>query len=269
MTLSKCSKVVVIGGSGLIGSRVVSNLQAQGYSNVISASRKSGVDLITQQGLVDSVKGAVVVVDLSQAPSFEESFIKDFFKSGTTNLLNAEHQANSVQHHILLSIVGVDRVEGAGYFEAKLNQEKILQNQFEIPYTIIRATQFFEFLNGLAHGSYDAKTDKIRLSTKAFIQPISADDTAAIVTQAVIDHKPINGIRDVAGPAKFPLHQIVKRYLTDINDLPNSEKVVPDDSVGWFGCTSVHEKSLVPEGKDTDYIANTSYEDWIAQHNKK
>jgi uncharacterized protein YbjT (DUF2867 family) len=230
-------KIVIIGGTGLIGSKTVPILR-QGGREVVAASPKSGVNSITGEGLKEAVAGAQVVIDLANSPSFEDKAVLEFFQTSGRNLLAAETAA-SVRHHVALSIVAIDRTDN-GYFRAKLAQEKLIEAS-SIPYTIIRATQFMEFLRGIADSSVDG--NRVRLPPVLF-QPIAADDIAPIVAEVALA-APRNGIVEIAGPERAPFHEIVARYLKAIGD---PREVVRDPEARYFG-GRVEEHSLVPLGE--------------------
>src|ERR1700733_563171 len=230
-------KIVVIGGTGLIGSKTVAILR-QGGHEVLAASPNSGVNTLTGEGLKEALAGAQVVIDLANSPSFEDKAVLDFFETAGRNLLTAE-QAAGVRHHIALSIVGTDRSDN-GYFRAKVAQEKLIEAS-GVPYTIIRATQFLEFLAGIAASGTDGNT--IRLSPGLF-QPIAADDVAAIVAEVALA-APRGGIIEIAGPERAPLNEIVARYLKAVGD---PREVVCDPEARYFG-GYVEEHSLVPLGE--------------------
>jgi uncharacterized protein YbjT (DUF2867 family) len=230
-------KIVVIGGTGLIGSKAVPILR-QGGHEVIPASPKTGVNSLTGEGLTEAMAGAQVVIDLTNSPSFEDRAVLAFFETSGRNLLAAEAAAG-VQHHIALSIVGTDRTPDNGYFRAKVAQEHLIEAS-GIPYTIIRATQFLEFLGGIAASS--AEGNIVRLSPGLF-QPIAADDVAAIVAEVALA-APRNGIVEIAGPERAPFNDIVARYLQAVGD---PREVVRDPEARYFG-GRVEEHSLVPLG---------------------
>jgi uncharacterized protein YbjT (DUF2867 family) len=230
-------KIVVIGGTGLIGSKTVAHLR-QGGHDVVAASPKSGVNTITGEGLKGAMAGAQVVVDLANSPSFEDKAVLEFFETSGRNLLAAEAAAG-VGHHVALSIVGIDRTDN-GYFRAKVAQEKLIKTS-RIPYTIIRATQFMEFLGGIADSSVDGNS--VRLPPVLF-QPIAADDVAAIVAEVALA-APRNGIVEIAGPERGPFNEIVARYLKAVGD---SRAVVSDRAARYWG-GRVEEHSLVPVGE--------------------
>src|SRR5437764_3336 len=230
-------KIVVIGGTGLIGSKTVAILR-QGDHEVVAASPNTGGNSITGAGLKEAVAGTQVVIDLANSPSFEAKAVLEFFETSGRNLLAAEAAAG-VRHHVALSIVGTDRTPDNGYFRAKVAQEKLIKAS-GIPYTIIRATQFLEFLGTIANSSTDGNT--IRISHGLF-QPIAADDVAAIVADVALA-KPRNGIVEIAGPERAPFNEIVARYLKAIGDL---REVVSDPEARYWG-GRVEEHSLVPLG---------------------
>jgi uncharacterized protein YbjT (DUF2867 family) len=230
-------KIVVIGGTGLIGSKTVAILRQKGHE-VIAASPKSGVNTLTGEGLKEAMAGAQVVIDLTNSPSFEDQAVMEFFQTSGRNLLPAETAAG-VRHHVALSIVGIDRTDN-GYFRAKVAQEKLIEAS-GIPYTIIRATQFLEFLGGIADSCTDGKT--VRVSPGLF-QPIAADDVAAVVAE-VAQAPARNGIVQIAGPQRAPFNEIVARYLKAIGD---PRQVVKDPDALYFG-GRVEEFSLVPLGE--------------------
>src|SRR5882757_5131269 len=231
-------KIVVIGGTGLIGSKTVAILR-QGGHEVLAASPNSGVNTITGEGLKEALAGAQVVIDLANSPSFEDRAVLEFFETSGRNLLTAE-AASGVRHHVALSIVGTDRTQDNGYFRAKVAQEKLIEAS-GIPYTIIRATQFLEFLGAIAASATDGNI--VRLSPGLF-QPIAADDVAAIVADVALA-APRNGIVEIAGPERTPFTQIIARYLKAAGD---PREVVSDPEARYFG-SRVEERSLVPLGE--------------------
>jgi uncharacterized protein YbjT (DUF2867 family) len=230
-------KIVVIGGTGLIGSKVVPMLR-QGGHEVVAASPQTGVNTITGEGLTEAVAGTQVVIDLANSPSFEDRAVLEFFETSGRNLLAAEAAAG-VQHHVALSIVGTDRTPDNGYFRAKVAQEHLIEAS-GLPYTIIRSTQFMEFLGGIADSSTDGNI--VRLSPGLF-QPIAADDVAPIVAEVALA-APRNGIVEIAGPERAPFNDIVARYLQAVGD---PREVVRDPEARYFG-GRVEEHSLVPLG---------------------
>src|SRR3954466_15423572 len=231
-------KIVVIGGTGLIGTKAVAILR-QGGHEVMSASPDTGVDSITGEGLKEAMTATQVVIDLANSPSFEDRAVLEFFESSGRNLLAAEAAA-SVRHHVALSIVGTDRTPENGYFRAKVAQEKLIEAS-GIPYTIIRATQFLEFLGTIAAASEDGNL--VRLSPGMF-QPIAADDVAAIVADVALS-APRNGVVEIAGPERASFNEIVARYLKAVGD---PRQVVSDPEARYWG-GRVEERSLVPLGE--------------------
>jgi uncharacterized protein YbjT (DUF2867 family) len=230
-------KVVVIGGTGLIGTKTVAILR-QGGHEVIAASPNTGVNTITGEGVQQALAGAQVVIDLANSPSFEDKAVLEFFETSGRNLLPAEAAAG-VRHHVALSIVGTDRSDN-GYFRAKVAQEKLIVAS-GVPYTIIRATQFLEFLGGIAASG--AEGNIVRISSGLF-QPIAADDVAPIVAETALA-APRNGIMEIAGPERAPFNEIVARYLKAVGD---PREVVRDPEARYFG-GRVEEHSLVPLGQ--------------------
>jgi len=243
-------KIVVIGGTGLIGSKTVAILR-QGGHEVIAASPKTGINTITGEGLKEAMAGTQVVVDLANSPSFEDKAVLEFFETSGRNLLTAEAAAG-VRHHVALSIVGTDRTPDNGYFRAKVAQEKLIEAS-GIPYTIVRATQFLEFLGTIANSSADGNT--IRLSHGLF-QPIAADDVAAIVADVALA-KPRNGVVEIAGPERAPFYEIIARYLKAVGD---PREVVSDPEARYWG-GRVEERSLVPLGEAR--LGRIGLDEWL------
>jgi uncharacterized protein YbjT (DUF2867 family) len=243
-------KILIIGGTGLIGSKTAINLR-QGGHDVVAASPNTGVNTITGEGLKEALVGVQVVIDLANSPSFEDKAVLEFFETSGRNLLAAEAAAGS-RHHVALSIVGIDRAPDIGYFRAKVAQERLIKAS-GIPYTIIRSTQFMEFLGGIAASG--AEGDKVRIPTGLF-QPIAADDVAASVADAALA-KPANGIVEIAGPEGAPFNEFVARYLRAVGD---AREVVGDPEARYFG-GPVEERSLVPLG--TARLGPTRLEDWL------
>jgi uncharacterized protein YbjT (DUF2867 family) len=243
-------KIVVIGGTGLIGSKTVA-IMRQGGHEVIAASPKSGINTITGEGLKDAVAGAQVVIDLANSPSFEDRAVLEFFETSGRNLLAAEAAAG-VGHHVALSIVGTDRTPDNGYFRAKIAQEKLIEAS-GIPYTIIRATQFLEFLGTIAATSADGNL--VRLSPGLF-QPIAADDVAAIVADVALA-APRSGIVEIAGPERAPFNEIIARYLKAVGD---PRKAVSDPEARYWG-GRVEERSLVPLGEAR--LGSIGFDEWL------
>jgi uncharacterized protein YbjT (DUF2867 family) len=242
-------KIVVIGGTGLIGSKTVAILRQRGH-DVAAASPKSGINTITGEGLKGAMAGAQVVVDLANSPSFEDKAVLEFFEVSGRNLIAAETAAG-VRHHVALSIVGIDRTDN-GYFRAKVAQEKLIEAS-GIPYTIIRSTQFLEFLGAIADSSADGKIVRI---SPALFQPIAADDVAAIVADVALV-APRNGIVEIAGPERAPFNEIVARYLQAVGD---RREVVRDPAAKYFG-GPVEERSLVPLGEAR--LGRIGLQDWL------
>jgi len=243
-------KIVVIGGTGLIGSKAIPILRRGGHE-AVAASPNTGVNTITGEGLKDALAGAEVVVDLSNSPSFEDKAVLEFFQTSGRNLLPAERAAG-VRHHVVLSIVGTDRLPGNGYFRAKVAQEKLVEAS-GIPYTIIRSTQFLEFLAGIAASS--AEGGKVRLSPGLF-QPIAADEVAAAVADVALA-PPRNGIVEIAGPERGPFNEIVARYLKATGD---PRQVVRDPEALYFG-GRLEERSLVPLGEAR--LGRIGLDEWL------
>lgn len=245
-------KILVIGGSGLIGSKVVTNLRQLGYEVLVGAP-STGINTLTGEGLADAVKGAQVVIDLSNSPSFEDQAVLDFFETSGRNLLAAE-EAAGVKHHIALSVVGTERMLESGYFRAKMAQENLIKTA-KVPYTIVRSTQFFEFLGGIAQ--YGTVGNEIRLSP-AEVQPISSDDIAAIVSDTALA-QPINGTFDVAGPEKVSLAELMKLYLTALKD---KRVVVPDTNAAYYGA-QLNDQSLTPTGEAR--LGSATFAAWLSK----
>ena len=248
-------KIVVIGGTGLIGSKTVAILR-QGGHDVLAGSPQSGVNSITGEGLEEAIAGAQVVIDLANSPSFEDKAVLEFFETSGRNLFAAETAAR-VRHHVALSIVGTDRSDN-GYFRAKVAQEKLIEAS-GIPFTIIRSTQFLEFLRGIADESADGNA--VRLSPGLF-QPIAADDVAPIVA-AVALAAPRNGIVEIAGPERAPFNEIVARYLKAAGD---PREVVRDPEARYFG-GRVEERSLVPLGEAR--LGHIGLDEWLRRSQTK
>jgi uncharacterized protein YbjT (DUF2867 family) len=242
-------KIVVIGGTGLIGSKTVTILR-KGGQNVVAASPNTGVNTITGEGLKEAITGAQVVIDLANSPSFEDKAVLEFFETSERNLLPAEAAAG-VGHHVALSIVGIDRSDN-GYFRAKVAQEKLIKTS-GIPYTIIRSTQFLEFLGAIADSSADGNTVRI---SRGLFQPIAADDVAAIVADVALA-APRNGIVEIAGPEQAPFNEFVARYLKAVGD---PRKVVCDPEARYFG-GRVEERSLVPLGEAR--LGRVGFDEWL------
>lgn len=244
-------KIVIIGGTGLIGSKTAERLRKKGHE-VIAASPNTGVNTITGEGLAEALKKTEVVIDLANSPSFEDKAVLDFFQASGRNLMAAE-KAAGVKHHIALSIVGVDRLPDSGYMRAKVVQEKIIR-EAGIPYTIVHSTQFMEFLAGIVQSG--AVGDKVRLSP-AYVQPIASDDVADNMA-AVAVSAPINGIVEISGPERVRLHELVARYLKAMND---ARKVEADPEALYFGAR-LEDGSLVSD--DNPRLGRITFEQWFA-----
>jgi uncharacterized protein YbjT (DUF2867 family) len=249
-------KIVIIGGTGLIGSKTVAILR-QGGHEVVAASPNTGVNTITGEGLAGALAGAQVVVDLANAPAWEDKAVLEFFQTSGRNLHAAEAAAG-VRHHVALSIVGTDRTPDNGYFRAKVAQEKLIESS-GIPYTIIRSTQFIDFIGRIADSGTDGKT--VRISPGLF-QPIASDDVAAAVADVALA-APRNGIVEIAGPERAPFSEIVARYLKAIGD---PREVVRDPEARYFG-GRVEERSLVPLGEAR--LGRIGLDEWVRRSQAK
>ncbi len=245
-------KIVVIGGSGLIGSKLVPKLRERGHE-AVAASPQSGVNTVTGEGLAEVLKGALVVVDVSNAPSWEDAAVLKFFETSTRNLLTYE-AAVGVGHHLALSVVGTDRLSESGYFRAKIAQERLIKES-SIPYSIARATQFFEFLKGLADISVEG--GKVHLPPVLF-QPMAANDVASGVGRIAVE-PPVNGIVEIAGPEQFRVDELVRRRLATLKD---PREVIADPHARYSGA-ELGERTLVP-GKDAR-LGETRFETWVTQ----
>jgi len=228
-------KIVVIGGRGLIGSKLVTQLDERGHQTV-ATSPDTGVDTLTGEGLADAVAGASVVVDVPNAPSLEDAAVLEFFDTSTRNLLAAEAAAG-VGHHVALSVVGTERLTEGGYFRAKLAQEELIEES-SIPYSIVRATQFFEFMDRIAADATDGNTIRV---PPALIQPIAADDVADALGRIAVG-SPVNGIVEIAGPARFRLDELIRARLGTSGD---PREVITDPDAAYFGITP-GERTLLP-----------------------
>ncbi|MBD1867102.1 SDR family oxidoreductase [Leptolyngbya sp. FACHB-671] len=248
-------KIVVIGGSGLIGTKLVNNLRQLGHE-VVAASPRSGVNTITGEGLAEVLVDAQVVVDVANSPSFEDKPVLEFFETSGRNLLAAEATAG-VGHHVALSVVNADGLPDSGYMRAKVAQEKLIKDS-KIPYTILRATQFFEFLSGIAESSTDGQT--VRLSP-ALVQPIASDDVVTLLTDLTVG-APLNGTIEVAGPEKFRLDELVQRFLIANND---TRKVITDIHARYFGI-ELNDHSLTPSDKPR--VGATNFDLWLDRQAK-
>jgi uncharacterized protein YbjT (DUF2867 family) len=245
-------KIVVIGGTGLIGTRLVNKLREQGH-DAIAAAPNTGVNTLTGEGLAEVLKGASVVVDVSNSPSFEDAAVLKFFETSTRNLLTYEAAAD-VGHHVALSVVGTERLSESGYFRAKIVQERMIKES-SIPYSIVHATQFFEFLKGLADISMVG--GKVRLPPVLF-QPMAADDVAGAVASIAVD-SPVNGTVELGGPEQFRLDELVQRRLATLKD---PREVVPDPNALYSGA-KVSERTLVPGNNAR--LGDTTFETWLSQ----
>jgi uncharacterized protein YbjT (DUF2867 family) len=245
-------KIVVIGGTGLIGSKLVAKLVEHGHET-IAASPDSGVNTITGDGLAQVLKGAAVVVDVSNSPSFEDDAALEFFETSTRNLLAAEAAAGA-GHHVALSVVGTERLSESGYFRAKIAQENLIEHS-SIPFSIVHATQFYEFVKSIAAAATDG--DTVRLA-HVLIQPIAADDVATAVGRVAVG-SPVNGIVEVAGPEQFYLDEFIRRGLRARGD---TREVTADPDARYFGA-ELGERTLVP-GAGAQ-LAGTRFEDWLSQ----
>jgi len=248
-------KIVVIGGTGLIGSKVVRRLKQRGHE-AVAAAPNTGVDTITGKGLAEALARAQVVVDVANSPSFEDKPVLEFFQTSGTNLLAAE-EAAGVEHHVALSVVGTERLQASGYFRAKLVQEKLIKAS-PVPYTIVHSTQFFEFMGSIAKSA--EKGEAIHLSP-ALMQPIASDDVAAALADIALS-APLGGTIEIAGPKRVRMTVLVQRYLQHIGD---PRPVVADPKEPYFG-VELNDESLVPaEGARTGTIR---FETWLAQQRK-
>ena len=249
-------KIVVIGGTGLIGSKVIAKLTALGHE-AVAAAPNIGVNTLTGEGLADVLKDAQVVVDVSNSPSFEDVAVMNFFRRSTRNLLSYE-EAAGVRHHVALSVVGSERLPQSGYLRAKVEQEKLIRES-PIPYSIVHATQFFEFVNRIAD---EATTgDVVRLPPVRF-QPIAANDVASAVCK-VATGSPLNGTLEIAGPEQFRFDELIRQALSARND---PRKVIADPKAKYFGA-ELTERSLVPGGDAQ--LGETRFEDWLSRPTSK
>ncbi|HZS28229.1 MAG TPA: SDR family oxidoreductase [Candidatus Angelobacter sp.] len=243
-------KIVVIGGTGLIGSRLVRQLHEQGQE-AVAASPDSGVNSVTGEGLAEVLKGAQVVVDVSNAPSWEDDAVMKFFETSTRNLIS--YEAAGVKHHVALSVVGSERMLESGYFRAKVAQENLIKGS-TIPYTIVRATQFFEFVKAIA--DFSTEGNKVRMPS-ALIQPMAADDVASALARVAVG-SPVNGTVEIGGPEKFRLDEFVRRGLAARND----PREVVTDPHGRYYSLEISERTLVP-GDDAQ-LGKTTFEAWLS-----
>lgn len=243
-------KIVVIGGTGLIGTKLVKNLRQRGH-DVVPAAPSTGVNTITGEGLDEALEGTQVVVDVANAPSWEDKAVLEFFETSGRNLLAAEAAAG-VDHHVALSVVGTDRLLASGYFRGKIAQEKLIKDS-EIPYTIVRATQFFEFVNFIAHYTTEAGT--VRLPP-VLMQPIASDDVAAALADVALE-EPIDGMMEIAGPDKIRQDELVRQFLSATGD---ATKVIADANARYYGA-EVNDQSLVPGPNPR--LGPTHFADWL------
>ncbi len=243
-------KIVVIGGNGLIGSNVVNRLRHIGHET-IAASPRSGVNAVTGEGLAAALAGAQVVIDVANSPSFEDQAVMDFFQASSRNLLAAEAEAG-VQHHLALSVVGADRLTDSGYMRAKAAQEVLIEVS-SVPYTILRATQFFEFVESIVHSGSDGSA--IRLSP-ALIQPVAADDVCAVLADLAVG-TPLNGMIELGGPDRFPLDELARKFLTARGEM---YEVIADVHARYFGA-ELNDRSLVTG--DNPRIGPTRFQNWL------
>jgi uncharacterized protein YbjT (DUF2867 family) len=244
-------KIVAVGGTGLIGTKLVQNLRKQGHE-VVAASTSTGVNTLTGDGLAESLAGAEVVVDVANSPSFEDKAVLEFFQTSGRNLLAAETAAG-VRHHVALSVVGTDRLLASGYFRAKMAQENLIKAS-NIPYTIVRATQFFEFVGAIAESAPAGQS--VRLPP-ALMQPVASDDVAAVLATVAVE-KPWNRTIELAGPEPIRMDELVRRFLTANGD---ERRVTTDIHALYFG-TKVNDQSLTP--REHPRIGPTRFEDWLA-----
>lgn len=245
-------KIVVFGGSGLIGAKLVKNLRERGHE-VIAASPSTGINALTGEGLPEALAVAQVVVDVMNSPSWDDAAVLKFFDASTRNLVAAEAKAG-VRHHVALSVVGTERLQESGYFRAKMAQERLIAAS-GIPHTIVRATQFFEFIDGIAQAGTDGQV--VRLPP-ALMQPMSADDVAAALADYALG-APLNRIVEIAGPEALGIDEAVRRFLVATGD---ARQVITDIKAPYYG-TKVSERSLTPD--HADRLAPTRLDDWLGQ----
>ena len=249
-------KIVIIGGTGLIGSKLVRKLREQGH-DALAASPNTGVNSITCEGLANALKGASVVVDVTNSPSWEDAAVLKFFETSTRNLLSNE-AAEGVGHHVALSVVGTERLLESGFFRAKFAQENLIKAS-SIPYSIVRATQFFEFVKSI--GDFSTDGNKIPLPP-ALIQPMAADDVASAVSRVAVG-PPLNGTVEIGGPEKFHLDELIRMDLTARKD---PRKVITDPQGRYYGI-KVTERALIPDHNAR--LGETRFEEWLKQSTKQ
>jgi uncharacterized protein YbjT (DUF2867 family) len=249
-------KIVVIGGSGLIGTKLVGRLRQKGHE-VVAASPNSGVNTVTGEGLADALAGAEVVVDVANSPSFEDRAVLEFFETSGRNLIAAEAAAG-VKHHVALSVVGSDRLPDSGYLRAKMAQESLIKDS-KIPFTIVRSTQFFEFVPGIVQSATVGQT--VRLSP-ALLQPIAAEDVADAMADATLG-APVNGTIEIAGPERIPLDELARRYLRATKD---PRQVVADAHARYFGA-ELNDQALTPG--ENPRLGSIRFEDWLSRTSRK
>jgi uncharacterized protein YbjT (DUF2867 family) len=250
--MNKKMKIVVIGGTGLIGTKLVNNLRERGHE-AVAASPKSGVNTFTGEGLAEALTGAQVVVDVANAPQWDDKAVLAFFETAGRNLLAAEATAG-VRHHVALSVVGADRLPASGYLRAKMAQENLIK-ACKVPFTIVRSTQFFEFVKGIAQSATEGQT--VRLSP-GMMQPIAADDVAAALTDVAVA-EPLNDTIEIAGPEPIRMDEFVRRFLSATHD---PRKVTADVHALYFGA-ELNDQSLVPGPGDKPRLGPTRFEDWL------
>ena len=248
-------KVVVIGGTGLIGKKLVKNLEQRGHE-VVAASPSQGINAVTGEGLAPALAGAQVVVDVANAPNWEDRAVLEFFETSSRNLLAAEKVAG-VGHHVALSIVGTERLPSSGYFRAKLAQEKLIEGG-DVPYTIVRATQFFEFVGGIAQSGDDGKTVRLPSAT---LQPIASDDVAAALADVALS-EPAGGMIEVAGPEAIGLDELARRFFKATGD---KRQVTTDAAATYFGA-AIDDRSLTPGAGPR--LGPTRFDDWLSRGGK-
>ncbi|MEB2328629.1 MAG: SDR family oxidoreductase [Pseudomonas sp.] len=245
-------KIVVIGGSGLIGANIVGRLRLDGHE-VVAASPRTGVDTVTAAGLAQALAGAQVVVDVANSPSFEDRAALEFFETSGRNLLAAEVDAG-VEHHLALSVVGTDRLPQSGYFRAKVAQETLIKAS-RIPYTIVRATQFFEFIGSIIDANIDGEVARL---SPALMQPIAADDVSALLADLAVG-APLNGTLEIAGPDCFPIDEIARKFLVAQDD---RRQVIADVHARYFG-SQLSDRSLLPGAHPR--LGPTRFHNWLSR----